>query len=96
MPERRYRRFYRWNCFLFASTLAAVTLALNLLSAFNVIELNPKGPYLNDVYTVRGSGLPKCRCGKGGCVDLVLWMDLARMQTKGEGVQNPQNCEDII
>ena len=42
MPERRYRRFYRWNSFLLASTLASVTLALNMLSAFNVIELNPK------------------------------------------------------
>ena len=29
-------------------------------------------PYLNDVYTERGRGLPKCRYGKGGCVDLVL------------------------
>ena len=33
---------------------------------------NADGPNLNDVYTGRGRGLPKCRRGKGGCVDLVL------------------------
>ena len=32
------------------------------------------GPYLYDVYTERGRGLPKCRCGKRGCMDLVLWI----------------------
>ena len=42
MPEKRYRRFYRWNCLLFASALAAVTLSLNVLSAYSVIELNPE------------------------------------------------------
>ena len=33
---------------------------------------NADGPYLNDVYPVRGRGVPKCRRSKGGCVDLVL------------------------
>ena len=52
------------------------------------------GPNLNDVYTERG--LPKCRHSKGGCVDFST-MDLVRMQTRGgEGVQNPENCVDVI
>ena len=46
------------------------------------------GPNIKDVYTERGRGLPKCGRSKGGCVDCT--MDLARMQTRGEGVQIPK------
>ena len=35
---------------------------------------NADGPNLNDVYTGRGRGLPKCRRSKGGCVILGLWI----------------------
>ena len=51
------------------------------------------GPYLNDVYTE--GGLTKCRRSKGGCVDLVLRI-LPKCRQGGEGVQNPQNCVDVI
>ena len=40
--------------------------------------------------TLRGGrGLPKCRCGKGGCMDLVLWI-WPECRQGGGGVQNPE------
>ena len=41
-------------------------------------------------------GLTKCRHSKGGCLDLVLWILPNCRQGGGEGVQDPENCVDVI
>ena len=50
------------------------------------------GPYLNDVYTEGGGGLTKCRCSKGGCVYLVLWILPKCRQGGGGGPKSRKLC----